>query len=165
MQLYLAFLDNLRGSERNIKQLTEDELTELIGISETPNGGSAAGWASNALCFHYSICREATATEAPELIAEGSSEIIESPNAVVNASKSYRIVPNPTSDDAQLISINSEVETKSLTIYDVNGRRVLDQSGSNHQRFNTSGLPNGIYFCRIVALDGSTENVKFIVNH
>jgi hypothetical protein len=28
-----------------------------------------------------------------------------------------------------------------------------------------SSLPNGIYFCRIVALDGSSENVKFIVNH
>lgn len=165
MQQYLAFLENLKSNERTIVELTEDEISELIGISETQNGGSAAGWASNALCFHYAICKPATATEAPELIAgtapkANDEEIIETLKET-----SFRIVPNPTSDEARLISIDNQQQTQSLSVFDVNGRRILFQNGANHQRFDTSSLPNGVYFCRIVALTGEVENIKFIVNH
>jgi hypothetical protein len=165
MQQYLAFLENIETSEKNIKRLTEDEISALVGISEIQNGGSAAGWASNALCFHYAICKPATATEAPELIAgtapkANDEEIIETLKET-----SFRIVPNPTTNEARLISIDNQQQTQSLSVFDVNGRRIMFQRGANHQRFDTTSLPNGVYFCRIVTLEGSVKNLKFIVNH
>ena len=78
---------------------------------------------------------------------------------------SFRIVPNPTTDEARLISIDAQVETESLSVFDINGRRILFQRGANHRQFDTSGLPNGIYFCRVVTLTSQVENLKFIVNH
>jgi hypothetical protein len=165
MQQYLAFLENLKQSEREINQLSEGEIAGLIEISETSNGGSAAGWASNALCFHYGICQPATAVEAPELIAQASPKVNEDETSELMEETSFRIVPNPTTDEARLISIDVQAQTESLSVFDINGRRILFQRGANHRQFDTSGLPNGIYFCRVVALTGEVENLKFIVNH
>lgn len=165
MQQYLAFLDNLKQNEREINRLTEGEIAELMDISETPNGGSAAGWASNALCFHYGICKPATAIEAPELIVEASPKANTTEQLEDLKETSFRIVPNPTSNEARLISIDAQAQTRSLSVFDINGRRILFRSGANHRQFDTSGLPNGIYFCRVVTLTNQVENLKFIVNH
>ena len=78
---------------------------------------------------------------------------------------SFRIVPNPTTDEARVISVNAQAETESLSIFDINGRRILFWRGANYRQFDTSGLPNGIYFCRVVSVTGEVENLKFIVNH
>lgn len=165
MQQYLAFLENVETSERNLKQLTEDEISELVAISEIENGGSASGWASNALCFHYGICQPATATEAPELIAQDSPKTNEDKILELVEESSFRIVPNPTSNEATIVSVGESSSTESLSVFDINGRRILFQRGTNHQRFETASLPNGVYFCRIVTLTGEVENIKFIVNH
>jgi late competence protein required for DNA uptake (superfamily II DNA/RNA helicase) len=63
------------------------------------------------------------------------------------------------------MTINAQAYTESLSVFDINGRRILYQRGANHQSFDTSSLPNGVYFCRIVTLEGNVENIKFIVNH
>jgi hypothetical protein len=164
MQVYLSFLDGLKQTEKEINQLDQEGIDELIAISETPNGGSASGWASNALCFHYGICKTGSGTPEPESAGRGYGETAEATTELNDAPK-FQILPNPASQDAAVISIGSETTIGSISVYDMNGRRVLNQFGTASQRFDTGSLPNGVYFCRIFTSEGDVENIKFIVNH
>jgi hypothetical protein len=162
VQNYLYFLDELRMSDTPINSLNQEQMASLIAIADNPSGGASAGWASNALCFHYGICKEGEGIQALPAKSYAANDF-ELPIANRAQSADYRISPNPSEGYTQVFGSNAEDRIIGYVIYDVNGREVLAINGSS--AFDAVSLPNGVYFCRITTLQGSTENLKFIVNH
>jgi hypothetical protein len=72
---------------------------------------------------------------------------------------SFLIYPNPTSSILNISNPNS-VEIKNISVVDINGRIVKNQSDSLSQ-INVSDLNAGVYFVTIEAAEGKTTK-KFI---
>lgn len=71
----------------------------------------------------------------------------------------FSIYPNPTSSILNISNTNN-VEIKSISVVDINGRIVKNQSDSLSQ-INVSDLNAGVYFVTIEAAEGKTTK-KFI---
>ncbi len=74
----------------------------------------------------------------------------------------FNIYPNPAKN---VIQIETDVPLKHLSLYDLNGRLLIDQP-LNHQkinRININQLESGMYFCRIITLSGKSAIRKIIV--
>ena len=76
------------------------------------------------------------------------------------------IYPNPVGDQLTA-NIDLETATKAaITISDVSGlvhqKRDFKNLGSSTLQFDTSDLPNGVHFIRLVTLEG-TRTIKFVV--
>lgn len=74
-------------------------------------------------------------------------------------SNSFSIYPNPTSSVLNISNPNN-VEIKNISVVDINGRIVKNQSDSLSQ-INVSDLNAGVYFVTIEAAEGKTTK-KFI---
>jgi len=68
--------------------------------------------------------------------------------------------PNPVSNGTLYITSNSS-EAKSVAVYDVLGKQVLDSKTSN-DAVNVSNLTGGVYFVKITE-DGKTDTKKLII--
>jgi hypothetical protein len=77
-----------------------------------------------------------------------------------NAIAGLNMYPNPVSNGTLYITSNSS-EAKSVGVYDVLGKQVLNAKTSNNA-VNVSNLTNGVYFVKITE-DGKTATKKLIV--
>jgi hypothetical protein len=68
--------------------------------------------------------------------------------------------PNPVSNGIVYITSNSN-EAKSVAVYDVLGKQVLDSKTANNA-VNVSNLTGGVYFVKITE-DGKTDTKKLII--
>jgi hypothetical protein len=73
--------------------------------------------------------------------------------------KSFSIYPNPTTSVLNILN-NNNVEIKNISVTDINGRVVKNETGSLTQ-INVSDLNAGVYFVTIEAAEGKTTK-KFI---
>ncbi len=75
-----------------------------------------------------------------------------------------RLFPNPATDEL-ILRIDNSVVLKNLSIYDVNGKQVIQLDNFEvhdlQQKIDVSHLPGGIYFLRVVSEDGITS-LKFV---
>jgi hypothetical protein len=82
-------------------------------------------------------------------------------------SADFRIYPNPAVTLTTFNFTLESVENVTLTIINAKGQMVLQNEpaslhkGENHVSLNLSGLPDGIYTCRIT--NGKSSNVKTLV--
>ena len=74
----------------------------------------------------------------------------------------YSIYPNPVNDVLN-INFNENVKNAQISIMNIAGQTIKVQVENNTSKFemNTSSLPSGIYFARILA-DGKITILKFI---
>ncbi|MGB5981777.1 MAG: T9SS type A sorting domain-containing protein [Nonlabens sp.] len=63
--------------------------------------------------------------------------------------------PNPTTG---WVTIGTNATTKSVTLYDTLGRKVLEQQLDGDNRFNAGGLPQGIYMVAIQTENGTVAS-------
>ena len=82
---------------------------------------------------------------------------------------SVNVFPNPFRDQT-MIEFNSTIaSTVSISIFDINGKRVTDEiikqisEGINQQVINLEGIEPGYYFCRINC-DGKSETKQLILS-
>lgn len=75
------------------------------------------------------------------------------------ADNSFAIYPNPTSNVLNISNTNN-YEIKNISVVDINGRVVKNESGAMTQ-INVSDLNAGVYFVTIEAAEGKTTK-KFI---
>jgi len=75
-----------------------------------------------------------------------------------------RLFPNPATDEL-ILSIDNSVVLKSLSVYDANGKQVIQLDNFEvhdlQQKINVSQLPSGIYFLKVMSEDGMTS-LKFV---
>jgi hypothetical protein len=77
-----------------------------------------------------------------------------------NAIAGLKMYPNPVSNGTLYITSNSS-EAKSVGVYDVLGKQVLNAKTSNNA-VNVSNLTYGVYFVKITE-DGKTDTKKLII--
>ena len=80
-------------------------------------------------------------------------------STISNLISNINIYPNPTENFLNISNPNN-VEIKSISVVDINGRIVKNQSNSLSQ-INVSDLNAGVYFVTIEAAEGKTTK-KFI---
>jgi hypothetical protein len=78
----------------------------------------------------------------------------------IDLKNKVHLYPNPTKD---YLFINSEIEIKELTIFDINGRMITNLSFENN-RVYLGNLQKGIYLAKITDLNGNTATEKIIIN-
>ena len=62
----------------------------------------------------------------------------------------FAVIPNPIEDELNLVSMKLKDELGTITILDLNGKVLIQQSvSSNDLLINTSNLPNGIYIASL----------------
>jgi uncharacterized Ntn-hydrolase superfamily protein len=75
-----------------------------------------------------------------------------------------RLFPNPATDEL-ILSIDNSVILKSISVYDANGKQVIQRDNFEvhdlQQKIDVSQLPSGIYFLKVVSEDGITS-LKFV---
>lgn len=93
-------------------------------------------------------------------IIEGDMPELLSTNKVSAEALGFSVYPNPTNG---LVSIkNSQVKDAAITVYDVNGRALLNQNiNTPAAQLNLTGLSKGIYILRVQA--DNSEFTKRIV--
>ncbi len=89
-------------------------------------------------------------------------------NKVVNPMNSVNVYPNPA-QNVLYIDVNaSQASDMNVTVYNITGQKVLDQSvsalstGVNTRNINISNLTSGVYFVTVTA-NGFQETKKFVV--
>lgn len=74
-----------------------------------------------------------------------------------NTSIEFTLYPNPTKD---FLTIKSKSPIKQIEVYNVLSQLVL--SKSRESRINISHLKQGMYFCKIINIEGNTKVIKVI---
>lgn len=77
-----------------------------------------------------------------------------------NAISGLKMYPNPVKDGNLYITSNSS-EAKTVAVYDILGKRVLESKASNNS-VNVSSLKSGLYIIKITE-DGKTDARKLII--
>ncbi|MCZ6594351.1 MAG: DUF1028 domain-containing protein [Bacteroidetes bacterium] len=75
-----------------------------------------------------------------------------------------RLYPNPVTDEL-ILSIDTSVVLKGISVYDVNGKQLIQPDNFEvhdlKQKINVSHLPSGIYFLKVATNEGITS-LKFV---
>ncbi|WCO02614.1 DUF7619 domain-containing protein [Psychroserpens ponticola] len=71
-----------------------------------------------------------------------------------------KVYPNPVAD---ILTIEAEFEINTLHVYDIEGRRVLENYKSNSNQISMSSLETGIYFVKVFS-DSKIKTLKVIKN-
>ena len=97
----------------------------------------------------------ATGCNSPEQVEEACLTKVSEQSAVINRQSSVSTYPNPTSGIVDLQFTIYSLQSVLIKIYDVQGREVavlLDDAlaaGEHTVRWDSEGLPAGIYFYRL----------------
>ncbi len=90
-----------------------------------------------------------------------STEIVRTLSVSDTGLNTISIFPNPANSN---LTIDSRIELKSISVLDINGRRLNNvQPSTSQYRLNINYLSNGIYFLEIQT-EGSKKIMKFIKN-
>ncbi len=71
----------------------------------------------------------------------------------------FAFYPNPVKD---VLNINSQIELKSVEVFNIIGQKVVISEQVNNGQVNVSKLTNGTYVVRATFENGQVENFKFI---
>jgi len=74
----------------------------------------------------------------------------------VEIENTLRLHPNPTTDSIKLLNLNTQ---QYYSIYDINGREILQGTIYPNQNIDVSDLDNGLY---IIKLEKDLKKIKFI---
>jgi len=98
-----------------------------------------------------------------ELGGQGYSPVIGIPYYDYSQ-KGYVVIPNPAYGSAVFYFGTSEIEEFTIALFDINGKLVLNDSGSgSNYMMDLSWLPSGSYIFRIVRQGKKDVNGKLIV--
>jgi len=80
----------------------------------------------------------------------------------VNPTENLSFYPNPVKD--QLNMVLGTIEVQKVSIYDIQGRLLIhsNEKTSGTKSFDVSELPQGIYFVKVLFVNGETKSLKFI---
>jgi len=143
---------SLSISTAEVTDLMLDSL-ETIALSTYPVKGYAAS-------LHYFITGEDIVLA--QLLAEEEATEKKEENLIANATNiisEFSVFPNPANEQ---LTIKTETELTSLSVYDLNGKNWILSRTGNLQTIDISLLPKGVYLLKATNVLGKLFNVKFI---
>ena len=72
---------------------------------------------------------------------------------------SFNVYPNPTTG---IINVETTEQLSAYTIYDATGRMVRERMFDSSNQINLENTSNGVYFIRIVTVEGNAGTVKVV---
>ncbi|WCM41943.1 T9SS type A sorting domain-containing protein [Flavobacterium sp. CBA20B-1] len=72
---------------------------------------------------------------------------------------SFNVYPNPTTS---IINVETTEQLSAYTIYDATGRLVQESMFDSSNQINMENNSNGVYFIKIVTVEGNTGTVKVV---
>ncbi|PJR03123.1 T9SS type A sorting domain-containing protein [Avrilella dinanensis] len=72
---------------------------------------------------------------------------------------SFNVYPNPTTG---IINVETTEQLSAYTIYDATGRKVRERMFDGSNQINLENTSNGVYFIRIVTVEGNAGTVKVV---
>ena len=79
-------------------------------------------------------------------------------NGPLTGTETFAVYPNPASD---VLHLEGNIEGGHMSLYDLTGRKVYE--GEYQSKISVSSLNNGMYFIRIITVEGQVINQKFII--
>ena len=131
---------------------TNDENQDLTIPANTPSGTYYILFVADA-DDELNESNENNNIECVQIIVEVALSIVD-----YEFQNQLTIYPNPSSDLIN-ISFNTSLEISKLYVYDLNGRLVKKEEGTNLNKINISELMNGIYLLKVV--NNKNENAVF----
>lgn len=123
-----------------------------------PIVGETASFINTTLTGDYAvIVTRGTCVDTSDCININPASISE--NALNN---SFEVFPNPTSNYLAIKNLENLAIT-GMTIIDVSGKIILDETNNSNNTVNVEGLENGVYFLQVKTASG-IANMKFIKN-
>jgi HD superfamily phosphohydrolase len=161
---FYNFKKQLKLSERNWTQLTQEEIVYLQTIAESANGRSAS-MAKGVLCFFFDICYEDVMEEESGDNLQ-KDEIVENKSAALqkqNMKYELSLYPNPTSSEMTVTLNNSAIKIVTMEIYDLTGRKVRQQTvNQSFGILKMNELENGVYVLKVGLENGDIINKRII---
>jgi len=166
---FFTFKNRIREDERNIAQLNEEEIEQMVYFANASDGLSSV-MARGILCFFYDICFEIEIEEKnPDKKSANGKQGIENRTSLSTQNSNSKLenitlYPNPTT--GELIIVNGELKVDKIVVHDIVGKIVSSHQFTNslsYQKIDISNLNSGIYFVRITIEAG--EIVRKIVKH
>jgi hypothetical protein len=157
-----TFKNRIREDKRNIAQLSEEEIKQVIYFANASDGLSSV-MARGILCFFYNICFEIEIEEEkPDGNGANGKEGIENQSSLSTQNSKSKLenitlYPNPTT--GELIIVNGELKVDKIAVHDIVGKIVSSHQFTNsaaHQKIDISNLNSGIYFVKITTEAGET---------
>jgi hypothetical protein len=164
LEIYVEWLQQLEKDDKNIYELSKQELDYLIDYVKY-NTGRGVVFANIILCRLYNICiEEQIAPNSEEEMVAGLEDPRESmPSASSACQKTalenITLYPNPTTGELQIT--NGGLRITNVEVYDIYGRNVGATLVLAQGKINISHLNSGIYFVKITT--GAGEVVKKVV--
>ena len=106
--------------------------------------------------------------EAASVLLEENSVVVISEINTIDAKNSFKVYPNPSSDEATVSFTLSKSTTTSINLYNTLGEKVMHIAENNYPKgmsnvsFNVSKLAVGVYFIKLNS-DSYTEVKRFQV--
>jgi Zn-dependent metalloprotease len=163
-QEYLSWLENLEQSGKNIYQLDDYDIQNLVDYVHNSIGRGRV-LAHNILCGLYEVCIE----DIPERKLTMQGQGNENANRLQNTVKSAVIVlPNPAKEYASFIWDfgSSSINNYELRIRGVDGKSLINQQLSGAQGqwvWDTRSMPGGVYLYEVTVNGLQMANGKVVV--
>lgn len=97
--------------------------------------------------------------------------IVEQEKADYNFSANVKLFPNPANDATNVWFKSTGDATYKISVYDINGRLMIDQTTAKLQEgeqvinLNTSALTSGVYFVSVTGSNNTSVNTKLVITH
>ena len=162
MQFY-HFKKQMILSERDWRQLNEEEIVQLRHIAEATHGRSSS-MAKGVLCFFFDICYEDEMEDnSPPLEGLGEAPLVgelkgvETTSDVQNQNTIYDLTlyPNPTESEMTVKTNNPAVKIVEMEIFDVFGKKIYQQTvNQSYGTLKLNELDKGMYILNVYLNQG-----------
>jgi photosystem II stability/assembly factor-like uncharacterized protein len=163
---YLLFLDPQSGEEQNAFSIAVGEsLTNVRGMEYDPRGAGNTAWMTVLNTGTSAQIIKIALTDGPS----GGAEAVLTPVPISSDGWGIELYPNPARDFVDVTLDASVADVAQLRIYDVTGREVLSvplgmiSMGEHATEVPTTGIPDGIYFVRIMGSSGQLASARLSI--
>jgi len=165
---YFEFRNSIASNNRNIMQLTDDEINTLKQIADN-NTGRSSILSQNILCFFYQMCVDYLTDENEGKHLSFSKPKIPASQIIQSAYNKITASPNPASVyvafswTLPLLKGNAE-----LLITDVNGKTIAQQTITAKRGqwiWDTRAIKNSIYLYEVRSDNQRLGNGKIVINN
>ena len=165
---YLAFRNSIASDNRNIMQLTDDEITNLQQIADN-NTGRSSILAQNILCFCYQLCVDYLPADGEGDHLKFSKPKIPASQIIQSAYNKITATPNPASVYVAFTWTLPLLKGNAvLFITDINGKTIAQQTittKAGQWIWDTRAIKNSIYLYEVRSDNQRLGNGKIVINN
>jgi hypothetical protein len=154
----------LRTIAKGKYKFTDEQLSDIFSIAnQCPDAGGPAVYSARSL---YALVNDTIIYNDDSLCASNAREFLPENEQPDENNNDVIMYPNPANTEVTF-EFNKPINTSyEIQIFNVLGAKTITQNvstGSVSKEINVSDLPCGIYFVRIISIEGLLFNNKLVI--